>query len=109
MYDEGGKSHGVKVYVTEINADFCNDDISPLTIQDPVRVNYDVDDHQVRLDMPILSSVSDVTFEKIQFRWKRNCLLTSLKSIMNGYGSREGCFMDFKQMLNGVSMRFAEC
>ena len=27
---------------------------------------------------------------------------------MNGYGSREGCFMDLKQMLNGVSMRFAE-
>ena len=58
--------------------------------------------------MPILSSVSDVTFEKIQFCWKRSCLLTSLKSIMNSYGSREGCFMDLKQMLNGISMRFAE-
>ena len=108
LYDEGGKSRGVKVYITEINADFCNDDISPLMIQDPMWVNYDVDGHQARLDMPILSSVSDVTFEKIQFHWKRNCLLTSLKSIMNGYGSREGCFTDLKQMLNGVSMRFAE-
>ena len=89
LYDEGGRRHGVKVYVTEINADFCNNDISPLTVQDPVWVNYDVDGHQVRLDMPILSLVSDVTFEKIQFRWKRNCLLTSSKSIMNGYGSRK--------------------
>ena len=71
-------------------------------------VNYDVDGHQVRLDMLILSTVSDVTFKKIQFRWKRNCFLTSLKSIMSGYGSREGCFINLKQMLNGVSMRFAE-
>ena len=92
LYDEGGKSRGVKVYVTEINADFCNDDISLLTIQVPVWVNYDVDGHQVRLDMPILSSVSDVTFDKIRFRWKRNCLLTSLKSIMNGYGQGHGFF-----------------
>ena len=40
LYDEGSKSRGVKVYVTEINADFCNNDISPLTVQDPVWVNY---------------------------------------------------------------------
>ena len=92
LYDEGKKkSRNIKVYVTEINTDFCTNDISPLTIEDPVWVNYDVDGHQVRLDMPLLSSVHDLTFEKVQFRWKRNCLLNSLKSIMNGYRSGENC------------------
>ena len=37
LYDEGKKkSRNVRVYVTEINADFCTNDSTPLTIQDPV-------------------------------------------------------------------------
>ena len=74
LYDEGKKkSRNVKVYVTEVNADFCTSEITLLMIQDSVWVNYDVDGHQVRLDMPILSSVHYFTFEKVQFHWKRNC------------------------------------
>ena len=45
LYDEGSKSRGVKVYITEISADICKNDISPLMIQDPVCINYDVDGH----------------------------------------------------------------
>ena len=67
-----------------------------------------MDGHQVRLDMPLLSSVHDLTLEKVQFHWKRNCLLNSLKSIMNGYRSGGNCFMEVRQLLDGVSTRFAE-
>ena len=42
------KERGVRVFVTEINADFCCNDITPLTVHDPVWVEYDVDCHQVR-------------------------------------------------------------
>ena len=49
LYDEGRKkSRNIKVYVTEVNADFCTSDITPLMIQDSVWVNYDVDGHQVQ-------------------------------------------------------------
>ena len=58
--------------------------------------------------MPLLSSVHDLTFEKVQFCWKRNCLLNSQKSIMKGYRSGEDCFMEARQLLEVVSRRFSE-
>ena len=36
------KGTGVRVYVTELNADFSCDNITPFSIQDPVWVNYDI-------------------------------------------------------------------
>ena len=103
------KEHGVRVFVTEINADFCCNDITPLTVQDPVWVEYDVNCHQVRLDQPLLSSRGEenqIAWEMIQYRWKRNCLLNNLKSIMRGYGQKEkggGCFMDLKYLVNDMA------
>ena len=43
-----GSNRGVRVYVTEINADLSCDFLSPHTIQDPAFVNYDEDSFQVR-------------------------------------------------------------
>ena len=59
------KGRGVRVYVTELNADFSWDDITPFSIQDPVWVSYDVDRYQVRLDMPLLSNAEDLHFRHI--------------------------------------------
>ena len=63
---------GIKVYVTEMNADFCCDRTTPLTIQDPVWLNFSADAQQVRLDAPILlfAQDGDHDFEKLQYRWK---------------------------------------
>ena len=50
------KTNRVRVYITEINADFSCNDVTPCSIQDPVWVNYDMDSHQVQLDKPLLST-----------------------------------------------------
>ena len=103
------KGTGVRVYVTELNADFSCDDITQFSIQDPVWVNYDVDGYQVRLDIPLLSSAEDVHFEHIFYYWKRNCLLTSLRNTMQNYGKiKNCCFMELKYLLNGLSNKFCE-
>ena len=88
-----------KVFVTELNVDFSCDFVSPSTIQDPVYVNFDIDALQVQLDNPYLDNL-----EHIRFRWQRNCLLTSLVSIMKGYGETElsQSFTTFYHQLLGV-------
>ena len=48
-------NEGVRVYVTEINADLSCDFLSPHTIQDPVYVSYDEDTLQIQLSEPLLS------------------------------------------------------
>ena len=88
-----------KVFVTELNADFSCDFVSPSTIQDPVYVNFDIDALEVRLDNPYLDNL-----EHIKFRWQRNCLLTSLISIMRGYSEIESSqsFTTFYHQLLGA-------
>ena len=63
---------GIKVYVTEMNANFCCDRTTPLTIQDPVWLNFSADAQQMRLDTPLLlfAQDGDHDFEKLQYRWK---------------------------------------
>ena len=78
------KERGMSVFVTEINADFCCNDITPLTVQDPV---WGVICHQVKLDQLLLSLMGEenqIAWEMIQYRWKRNCLLNNLRSITMG-------------------------
>ena len=58
------KVDSVKVFVTEVNVDFANYEVSP-TIQDPSWVNYDVDAVQVRLNDLFITS-SDL--KHIRFR-----------------------------------------
>ena len=41
------KAMGVRVYVTDLNADFSCDAITPFSIQDLISVNHDVDGYQV--------------------------------------------------------------
>ena len=58
--DGNKRNVGVRVYVTELNADFSGNDPTPFTIQNPAWVNHDVDGYQVQLDRPILlSSLAD--------------------------------------------------
>ena len=75
----------------EINTNFCCNDITTLTVQDPVWVEYDVNCHQVRFDQPLLSlrggeENQKIAWEKTQYRWKRKCLLNNLRNVMRGYG-----------------------
>ena len=102
------KMNRVGLYVTEINADFFCNDATPCSIQDPVWVNYDVDSHQVQLDKPLLST-DNINWGDIYFRWQRNCILTSLINVMDGYGGiSNSSFSLVKLLLNGVCRKFAE-
>ena len=102
------KTNGVGVYVMEINADFSCNDVTPCSIQDPVWVNYDADSHQVQLDKPLLS-IDNINWGNIHFQWQRNCVLTSLINMMDGYGGISNLsFSLVKLLLNGVCRKFAE-
>ena len=92
---------GVRVYVTEINADLSTDFLSPHTIQDPAYVCYDVDVLQVRLDEPLLQSNESFCHQQC---WHRQALLDCLNGIMQDYGSVESSqnFNSFKYNLMAV-------
>ena len=55
-----------------MNADFCCDRTTPLTIQDPVWLNFSAAAQQMRLDTPLLlfAQDGDHDFEKLQYHWK---------------------------------------
>ena len=50
-----------------------------------------------------------MNWENIQFRWKRNSLLTYLGNIIKSYATVENsCFMDLRYLSNGVSEKFSK-
>ena len=92
------------VYITEIITDFLSR-TSPLTIQDPVWVNYDLDGCQVRLDQPLLFDVCDI--KQVHWHWKRCAALSNLSIIMANYlkdsvKSDSHYFIDMKFLLTDL-------
>ena len=76
---DGDSLIGTRVLVTEINVDLSCDFVSPHMIQDPTYVNYNEDVLQVRLSKPLLSFDNVL---RVQQKWHRQCLLTTLNGIM---------------------------
>ena len=101
---------GVYVYVTEIHTDFSTR-TTPLTIQDPVWVNYDLDACQVRLDQPLLFDVTDI--QQVHWCWKCIAALKNLSSIMCNYLNDKGekseshYFMDMRYLLTDLQRHYA--
>ena len=94
-------SHSVrKVFMTEINADLLSSYMSLCMIQDPTYVNFEEDMMQLHLDDPHFS-LDDGNFSNIKLHWQQQCLLSSLTSMMKGYGKAEMlvCFKTFKHNL----------
>ena len=100
-------NEGVRVYVTEINADLSCDFLSPHTIQDPVYMSYDEDTLQIRLSKPLLS-FDDPSY--VRQKWHRQSLLGSLNGIMCDYGHVQSvqCFSTFKFNLLSMCNASAE-
>ena len=71
-------------------------------------VNYNADSHQVQPDKPLLS-IDDINWGNINFRWQRNCVLTSLINAVDGYGSTSNSsFSLAKLVLNRACRKFVE-
>ena len=102
--------NGMYVYVTEIHTDFSTR-TTPLTIQDPVWVNYDLDACQVRLDQPLLFDITDI--QQVHWHWKRIAALKNLSSIMCNYLNDKGekseshYFMDMRYLLTDLQRHYS--
>ena len=105
--DDGER--GMYIYVTEIYTDFMSR-ASPLTIQDPVWINYELDGCQVRLNQPLLFDVTDI--KQVRWHWKCNAALFNLWSIMASYISDDGVksdrhyYMDMKLLLTDLQNQY---